>query len=153
MKVLTHPAMTALGITTLCLMSELAALISPSHLQIYHLSETWMTAFAPVVFNVVLLWLILFGLLRLVEWRSERTIALVWSGLLLFLPGVLLETFTTGGSSYINNLALADRYLAHVHDLLEQRGEWNFLHGGRDGRSFLAHAITVERHVGVERRG
>ena len=34
-------------------------------------------------------------------------------------------TFTTGRSSYIDNLALADRYLAHVHDLLERRGQWD----------------------------
>ena len=35
------------------------------------------------------------------------------------------ETFTTGRSSYIDNLALADRYLTHVHDLLMERGEWD----------------------------
>ena len=32
---------------------------------------------------------------------------------------------TTGGRSYIDNLALADRYLAHVHAMLEAAGEWN----------------------------
>jgi hypothetical protein len=34
-------------------------------------------------------------------------------------------TFTTHGGSYIDNLALADRYLAHVEELLKQRGEWD----------------------------
>jgi hypothetical protein len=32
---------------------------------------------------------------------------------------------TTGPSSYIDNLALADAYLAHLRSLLEQRGEWD----------------------------
>jgi hypothetical protein len=32
---------------------------------------------------------------------------------------------TTTPTSYIDNLALADKYLAHVRALLQQRGEWN----------------------------
>jgi hypothetical protein len=32
---------------------------------------------------------------------------------------------TTRSTSYIDNLALTDKYLAHVRTLLEQRGEWN----------------------------
>jgi hypothetical protein len=35
------------------------------------------------------------------------------------------STFTTHHSSYIDNLALADAYLAHVRQLLERRGEWD----------------------------
>jgi len=35
------------------------------------------------------------------------------------------RAFTTHGASYIDNLALADIYLAHVHELLERRGEWD----------------------------
>jgi Sulfatase len=35
------------------------------------------------------------------------------------------KVLTTGPSSYIDNLALADRYLAHVRDLLQRRGEWD----------------------------
>ena len=35
------------------------------------------------------------------------------------------QSFTTGRSSYIDNLALADQYLAHVRTLLEQRGQWD----------------------------
>ena len=35
------------------------------------------------------------------------------------------EALTTESSSYIDNLALADKYLAHVRQLLEQRGEWD----------------------------
>lgn len=34
-------------------------------------------------------------------------------------------TFTTHRSSYIDNLALADIYLAHVRQVLQQRGEWD----------------------------
>ncbi|NYF80997.1 sulfatase-like hydrolase/transferase [Granulicella arctica] len=33
--------------------------------------------------------------------------------------------FSTDHRSYIDNLALADRYLAHVRELLEQNGEWD----------------------------
>lgn len=33
--------------------------------------------------------------------------------------------FGTPGTSYIDNLALADLYLNHVHLLLQQRGEWD----------------------------
>ena len=32
---------------------------------------------------------------------------------------------TTGPSTYIDNLALADRYLAHVHSILQESGEWD----------------------------
>lgn len=35
------------------------------------------------------------------------------------------RVLTTGQSSYIDNLALADSYLAHVRNLLQQRGEWD----------------------------
>jgi hypothetical protein len=32
---------------------------------------------------------------------------------------------TNGGGSYIDNLALADRYLAHVRDVLTETGQWD----------------------------
>ena len=35
------------------------------------------------------------------------------------------RTFTTHRSSYVDNLALADAYLAHVRQILQQRGEWD----------------------------
>jgi hypothetical protein len=35
------------------------------------------------------------------------------------------DILTTGQSSYVDNLVLADKYLAHVRDLLQQRGEWD----------------------------
>lgn len=35
------------------------------------------------------------------------------------------KILAVGRFSYIDNLALADRYLAHVHSLLQQRGEWD----------------------------
>jgi hypothetical protein len=34
-------------------------------------------------------------------------------------------TFTTGRSSYIQNLALADLYLAHLRAILQQQGQWD----------------------------
>jgi hypothetical protein len=35
------------------------------------------------------------------------------------------KAFSTKHTSYIDNLALADRYLAHVRSLLEQKNQWN----------------------------
>ena len=35
------------------------------------------------------------------------------------------ETFSTKHTSYIDNLALADRYLAHIRQLLEQNNQWD----------------------------
>ncbi len=35
------------------------------------------------------------------------------------------KTFATKHTSYVDNLALADLYLAHVRQVLEQRNEWN----------------------------
>lgn len=37
----------------------------------------------------------------------------------------LTGVVTAGDRSYIDNLALADRYLAHIRKLLEERGEWD----------------------------
>ena len=36
------------------------------------------------------------------------------------------KTFATKHTSYIDNLALADVYLAHVRQVLEQQGEWDY---------------------------
>jgi Sulfatase len=35
------------------------------------------------------------------------------------------QTFTTKHTSYIDNLALADRYLAHIRSLLERNNQWD----------------------------
>ncbi|WP_158944610.1 sulfatase-like hydrolase/transferase [Granulicella sp. S190] len=35
------------------------------------------------------------------------------------------RSFTVGNSNYIDNLALADSYLAHVQSLLKSRGQWD----------------------------
>jgi hypothetical protein len=35
------------------------------------------------------------------------------------------HVLTTGTSSYIDNLALTDKYLAHVRELLQQQGTWD----------------------------
>ena len=86
MKALTHPAMTALGVTSLFLMSQTGALISPSHLLVYHLSAPLITAFGPVVFSVVLLSAILFGLLSLADKGSERARAFSGPGFCCFFP-------------------------------------------------------------------
>jgi hypothetical protein len=44
-------------------------------------------------------------------------------------PGGVYErrtaAFTTFGASYLDNLVLADHYLAHVRQLLTARGEWD----------------------------
>jgi hypothetical protein len=35
------------------------------------------------------------------------------------------KAFSTTHTSYVDNLALADRYLAHIRQLLEQKNQWN----------------------------
>ena len=35
------------------------------------------------------------------------------------------KAFSTKHTSYVDNLALADRYLSHIRQLLEQKDEWN----------------------------
>jgi len=140
MKFITHPAMTALGITTLCLMSELAPLISSTHLQVYHLSVPWMTAFAPIIFTTVALWAILFGLLKLVEGTSERNLCVVWFGILLFLPAVLLKNISkiTGWRLYPHTTLMVLALSAGLFVLIQLA--WR--------PSFLSVAPSI-RHVGA----
>jgi fucose 4-O-acetylase-like acetyltransferase len=65
MKILTHPAFSALGAATLCLLILVAPLVSPMHLEIYHLDGSPSSIFGPVLIVLCAAWLILAILLWL----------------------------------------------------------------------------------------
>ena len=55
------------------------------------------------------------------------------------------KAFSTTHTSYIDNLALADGYLAHIRQLLEQKHEVGPSPADRcDGRSLVAHDPDME---------
>ena len=79
MKILTHPAMLALGIATLCLLIMISPLVSPYHNTVYHLSGSIFSIWAPMLINLGVLWFALTILLwfarrpgwfRIVVWTS-----------------------------------------------------------------------------------
>lgn len=86
---LLHPAIAAAGLSLVCCLSSVEPLISPHHHWIYHVRQSVASIFFPVLFYMVGLWLLLFLLLSATT-RSNRMKVLVWSGLILFTPWLLL---------------------------------------------------------------
>jgi hypothetical protein len=83
-------AAVAFGSASICLLSLLGSLSSPSHETIFHLDGSASAVFVPALLDVALLSLLLCGLLtavRGVPWM-RRT---VWSGLIVFLPLVAVR--------------------------------------------------------------
>jgi Sulfatase len=64
-------------------------LISPTHMQIYHLTGPASAAWVPVLFYVCLLWFFLAILFRFAA-KPGRVHYFVWLGFILFLPWILL---------------------------------------------------------------
>ena len=92
MKLLTHPVVTALGLTYLCLIGLAGSLVSPAHTRIYHLSGSASALFVPVILQFLLLWLLLTGLLLFVS-RHPRIRVVFWSAILFFGPWVLFRNY------------------------------------------------------------
>lgn len=92
MKLLTHPAVTALGATTLCLLSLIGPLVAPSHLALYHLNGSASPIFLSVLLNVFALWLLL-TILLLWARRPGRPRIFIWSSLTLGMPWILLREY------------------------------------------------------------
>ena len=92
MKLLTHPAVTALGLAYLCLIGLAGPLVSPTHDHIYHLSGSASAVFVPVILYVLLLWLLLTGLLVFVN-QHPRMRVVLWSAILFFGPWVLFRNY------------------------------------------------------------
>jgi len=92
MKLLTHPVVTALGLTYLCLIGLAGPLVSPSHTHIYHLSGPSSAIFVPVIVYFFLLWLLLTILLVFVS-RHRRIGVVFWSTILFFGPWVVFRNY------------------------------------------------------------
>jgi hypothetical protein len=92
MKLLTHPAMLSLGVTNLCLLVLIGPLVAPSHLVVYHLSGSTSSVFLSILLNVFAFWLLLTGLLLWAQ-RPGWPRVLVWSGLILGMPWILLKEY------------------------------------------------------------
>lgn len=85
-----HYAAVSLGVATLSLIGLLGDLVSPTHNEIYHLSGSPTEVFLPVALNFCLLWLLVASLLFYTR-RPGWTYRITWTGLILFLPWVLLK--------------------------------------------------------------
>jgi hypothetical protein len=94
MKLVSHPAVVALGAATLCFLPLISPLISPSHIDVYHLSSSAFGIYIPVVVNVAFLWLIFTGLLSIAQ-KSGAIQRFIWLAIILFLPWVALKIFAT----------------------------------------------------------
>jgi Sulfatase len=90
MKVLLHPATTALGLSVLWFLQLLGPLIDPARSFVYHESGSKTSVFVAVLFVVGLLWLLLTGLLFLLQGRVRPRV-MVWSCLILAIPLILLK--------------------------------------------------------------
>src|ERR1700729_3566112 len=88
MKILTHPAMLALGTTTLCLLPLIGPFVSPSHLALYHLEGSSAPLVLSILLNVFVLWLMLTGLFILAQ-RPGGPRIFIWSSLALTTPWLL----------------------------------------------------------------
>ena len=92
MKLLTHPAFTALGLAQLYLLVLTGQLAASDHLVIYHWSGSAPGLFLPVLLDFFLLWLVLWLLLSLARTTRRSSVA-IRSGLALPLPWVLFRSW------------------------------------------------------------
>jgi Sulfatase len=92
MKLLTHPAMLSLGVTTLCFLAFIGPLVSPSHLLIYHFSGSASFVFLSILLDIFASWLLL-TVLFLWAQRPGWPRIIIWSGLILGAPWILLKEY------------------------------------------------------------
>lgn len=90
MKQMPHPVVAAAGLSFLCCLGWAGPLLNPTHDWIYHDGGAAAAVFLPILVNVALLW-VLFALLLWLTGKTERTRIGVWSGVLSFLPWLLLK--------------------------------------------------------------
>ena len=94
MKLLTHPAATALGLTTLIILPMVSSLVSTTHRTVYHMQGPVISVFFAVMLLILMLWLLITGLLMLVR-RSRRIHRILWTTILCALPWVTVKLATT----------------------------------------------------------
>jgi hypothetical protein len=87
-------AAVALGISTACFMDCLALLTSPRHDVVYHIVGPASAIFIPALVNILFLFGVCFcGLL--VARRSARAWRILWSGIVSFLPWIIVKNICT----------------------------------------------------------
>ncbi|MDP9049594.1 MAG: sulfatase-like hydrolase/transferase [Acidobacteriota bacterium] len=87
MKRMLSSAQAACGLSLLCCLGWAVPLVNPYHDWIYHDSGEASSIFVPVLISMALLWAVFAGLL----WFAEGRRVAVWSGVLCFLPWLLLK--------------------------------------------------------------
>jgi len=90
MKLLLHPAASALGLSLLCCLPLIGPLISPAHSIVYHSSGPVESIFVAVLLDVIILWLILTGLFLIAQ-KLPRLWLGVWLALVVLGPWTLLK--------------------------------------------------------------
>ena len=90
LRLLTHPALLALGPAVLCCFTLVHALIAPGHIPIYHFAGAARPIFLTAIFKVGVLWAALTVLLLLAR-KPGILQVIVWSGLIFMLPWLLMR--------------------------------------------------------------
>jgi len=90
MKLFTHPASTALGLAVLCCLGVMSPVIGRDHIWIFHDSGAASSVFLPLLFTLGILWALFGGLLWFAR-GPGRFRRILWSGLILMLPWMVLE--------------------------------------------------------------
>lgn len=100
MKLLTHPAVTALGLTEIYLVALLGQLVSSNHDILYHWSGSATALFLPTLINFCLLWILLTLLLLAAPAHGRRS-AIIWTITLVPIPWVLSKSTTLLTGKYL----------------------------------------------------
>jgi hypothetical protein len=110
MKILNHPALLALGISTLCLLFLIDPLVSPSHSLIYHLRWSATPLFMAFWIDLCLLWLFTAAVLQWAT-KSRRVWLSAWLGIVLFLPWIVLKNVSMLQGWQTSHRAMAASFL------------------------------------------
>jgi hypothetical protein len=90
MKWMMRSVVPAAGLSCICCVGWVEPLIAPHHHWIYHARDAYRSIFLPIALDMILLW-VLFALLLWVATLSSRLRVLVWCGVILYLPWLLLR--------------------------------------------------------------
>jgi hypothetical protein len=91
MKKFLESASVALGVATIYLSALVGPLVSPEHATVYHWSSSAAELFIPTILDFCIFWMVL-TLSCLLARKPGRVRVAVWSGMIFFIPAVVLET-------------------------------------------------------------